>query len=84
MPALERIPYASGCTPDSYGSLKNILRTYPEVSATFIFMNTGIETVETTEIENGRLRILLRSSAEGYARCSGTCGACCCYEKEEI
>ena len=38
--------------------------------------------VEPTEVESGRLRIVLHSSAEGMSNCSGTCGACCCYEKE--
>ena len=48
-----------------------------------VAMSTAIDTAATTEIQNGRLRILLRSAAEGFAGCSGTCGACCCYEKEE-
>jgi hypothetical protein len=43
-------------------------------------MDTAIDT-STTEIEDGRLRIVLRTSAEGFSDCSGTCGACCCYEK---
>jgi hypothetical protein len=45
-------------------------------------MSTGTGTAEITEIESGRLRIVLRSSAEGNSNCTGTCGDCCCYEKE--
>jgi hypothetical protein len=45
-------------------------------------MSTGIDLPETAEIESGRLRIVLRSTAEGNSICTGTCGDCCCYEKE--
>jgi hypothetical protein len=50
-----------------------------------LLMTTTTEATGTKEARNGRLRILLRSSpgSDAYDACSGTCGACCCYEKEE-
>jgi hypothetical protein len=46
-------------------------------------MTPEVDTFATTETQTGRLRILLRSSVADSATCSGTCGACCCYEKED-